>query len=101
MDSYMCTRANGCAESDWTLNDLNRFCTKQHCTVFCINPTFSLGNLSVTVTTYCHLVLHNSDGKHLVMMGTILIHKLVGMKPSQRNLRVVPMERRLSTMLCM
>ena len=61
--------------SDWTLNDLNRFCNKQHCTVFCIDPTSSLGDFSVTVTTYHHLMLCNSDGKHPVMMGPILIHK--------------------------
>ena len=60
--------------SDWTLNDLDRFCTKQHCTVFCIDPTFSLGNFSVTVTTYCHLMLHNSDEKYALMMGPTLIH---------------------------
>ena len=87
--------------SDWTLNDLDRFCTKQGCTVFCINPTFSLGDFSVTVTTYRHLMLHNSDEKCPVMMGPILIHKqkkfesyhsfassLVGLKPSLRSLRV-------------
>ena len=87
--------------SDWTLNDLDRFCTKQHCTVFCIDPTFSLGDFSVTVTTYRHLMLCNSNEKHPVMMGPILIHKqkkfesyhffassLVGLKPSLRSLKV-------------
>ena len=59
--------------SDWTLNDLDRFCTKQRCTVFCIDPTFSLGDFSVTVATYRHLMLHNSDEKCPVMMGPILL----------------------------
>ena len=86
--------------SNWTLNDLDRFCTSPNCTVLCIDPTFSLGDFDVTVTTYRHLMLHNSSGKHPVMMGPLMIHKqkkfesyhffassLVGLKPSLCNLR--------------
>ena len=39
---------------DWTLNDLERFCTTSQCTMLCIDPTFSLGDFDVTVTTYRH-----------------------------------------------
>ena len=86
--------------SNWTLNDLDRFCTSPHCTILCVDPTFSLGDFDVTVTTYRHLMLHNSSGKHPVMMGPLMIHKqkkfesyhffassLVGLKPSLRHLR--------------
>lgn len=39
------------------------------------DPTFSLGNFDVTVTTYQHPMLLNSKRKHPVMMGPIMIHK--------------------------
>ena len=85
--------------SDWTLNDLERFCTISNCTVLCIDPTFSLGDFDVTVTTYKHPMLVNSSGNHPVMMGPVMIQKqkfetyhffaspLVALKSSLRNLR--------------
>ena len=86
--------------SDWTLNDLDRFCTTEHCTILCIDPTFNLGDFDVTVTTYRHPMLINSSGNHPVMMGPVMIHKqkkfetyhffassLVSLRSSLRNLK--------------
>ena len=61
--------------SDWTLNDLDRFCTTEQCTVLCIDPTFNLGDFDVTITTYQHPMLVNSNRNHPVMMGPVMIHK--------------------------
>ena len=85
---------------NWSLNDIERFCTKGRCTVLSIDPTFNLGHFDVTVTTYRHLLLINSRGKHPVMMGPIFIHlrkkfesyyffasSLVGLKSSLCDLR--------------
>ena len=57
---------------NWSLDDIERFCTKSPCTVLSVDPTFNLGDFDVTVTTYGHLLLINSRGKHPVMMGPIL-----------------------------
>lgn len=57
--------------SDWTLNDLDRFCTTEQCSVLCVDPTFSLGEFNITVTTYRHPMLLNDNGKHPVLMGPI------------------------------
>ena len=86
--------------SDWTLNDLDRFCTTEQCTVLCIDPTFNLGDFDVTITTYRHPILVNSSGNHPIMMGPVMIHKqkkfetyhffaslLVSLKSSVRNLK--------------
>ena len=84
--------------SNWILNDLDRF-AHHHIVQYFVDPTFSLGDFDVTVTTYRHLMLHNSSGKHPVMMGPLMIHKhkkfesyhffasSVGVKPSLRHLR--------------
>ena len=84
---------------DWSLYDIERFCTRDQCTVLSIDPTFNLGAFDVTVTTYRHL-LKNSVGKHPVFVGPIFVHQrkkfesyyffassLVGLKLSLRNLR--------------
>ena len=85
---------------NWSLNDIERFCTKQHqCTTLTVDPTFNLGDFFVTVTTYRHLLLKNMNGNHPVMMGPIFVHQqrkfetyhffassLVGLKPSLQNL---------------
>ena len=60
---------------DWSLNDLERFCTSRQCTVLSVDPTFNLGNFYVTVTTYRHLLLENSSGNHPVIMGPIFVHQ--------------------------
>ena len=49
---------------NWSLDDIERFCTKSPCTVLSVDPTFNLGDFDVTVTTYCHLLLTNSRGRH-------------------------------------
>ena len=60
---------------NWSLDDIDRFCTKDQCTVPSVDPTFNLGDFDVTVTTYRHLLLKNSCGKHPVMMGPIFVHQ--------------------------
>ena len=85
---------------NWSLDDIERFCTRTQCTVLSVDPTFNLGDFDVTVTTYRHLLLTNSRGKHPVMMGPIFIHQqkkfesyyffassLVGLKSSLCDLR--------------
>ena len=84
---------------DWTLNDLERFCTGKSHTVLSVNPTFNLGDFDVTVTSYRHLMLTNSCGNHPVMIGLLFVHQckkfstyhffassLVGLRPSLLNL---------------
>ena len=84
---------------EWTLNDLERFCTGSPFSILSFDPTFSLGDFDVTVTTYRHLMLVNSVGKHPVMIGPLFIHQrkkfesyyyfassLVGLRPALRNL---------------
>ena len=85
---------------DWTLNDIERFCTGDRHTVLSVDPTFKLGDFDVTVTTYRHLMLTNTTGNHPVMMGPLFIHQckkfntyhffassLVGLRPTLTNLR--------------
>lgn len=61
---------------DYTLDDLCRFCTNE--SNFCVlgvDPTFSLGNFDVTVTTYQHLMLSSqAASKYPDMIGPILVH---------------------------
>jgi len=46
------------------LNDMARFCTDPNqCCVFGIDPTFNLGEFSVTVITYRHLQLMDRQTK--------------------------------------
>ena len=60
---------------DGTLDDLVRFCTPStEFIIVGVDPTFSLGAIDVTVTTYCHLMLrHKTDphGKPPVMIGPL------------------------------
>ena len=60
---------------NWSLNGLERFCTKEKCSVLSIDPTFNFGDFYVIVTTYQHLVLENSGGSHPVIMGPIFVHQ--------------------------
>ena len=89
---------------DWTLVDLERFCTdpRNH-VVLSVDPTFNLGSFHVTVTTYRHPMLeyrHQRRGSHPVMFGPMFIHQrktfatynfffsqLVGLKPSLRDIQ--------------
>ena len=44
-------------------------------TVFGVDPTFTLGDFDVTITTYRHLLLQSkSSGKSPVMIGPIFVH---------------------------
>ena len=85
---------------NWSLDDIEQFCTKSQCTVLSVDPTFNLGDFDVTVTTYHHLLLSNALGNHPVMMGPIFIHQqkkfesyyffvssLVGLKSALCDLR--------------
>lgn len=64
-----------CTESQ--LTDLERFCTGSD--EFCplsVDPTFNLGDFSVTVTSFHNLLLENqATGKHPVMIGPMLVHR--------------------------
>ena len=62
---------------DWTLDDLVRFCTPSTSfSILGINPTFSLGDFDVTVTTYRHLLLTAKDDvcKHPTLIGPLFVH---------------------------
>ena len=63
---------------DWTLDDLVRFCTgPREYAIFGVDPTFSLGDFEVTVTTYHHLLLrHRGDphGKSPCLIGPLFVH---------------------------
>ena len=57
------------------VSDMERFCCNPF--DFCIlgiDPTFNLGDFSVTVTVYKHLLLQNSSGQSPLLLGPILVH---------------------------
>ena len=62
---------------DWTLNDLERFYTKESHAILSVDPTFNLGAFDVTVTTHRHLMFTNSSGDHPVMTGPRTLHSSV------------------------
>ena len=89
---------------DWTLEDLERFCTDpQEHVVLSVDPTFNLGSFHVTVTTYQHPMLefrHQRRGNRPVMFGPMFIHQrktfgtynfffsqLVGLKPKLQDIQ--------------
>ena len=59
------------------LNDMARFCTDPNqCCVLGIDPTFNLGEFSVTVITYKHLqLIDRHTKKSPVLVGPMLIHQ--------------------------
>ena len=62
---------------DWTLDDLVWFCTPPATfSIMGIDPTFNLGALDVTVTTYSHLLLtaQGHECKHPSFIGPLFIH---------------------------
>lgn len=63
--------------SNQQLSDLKKFCTNDlYFTILEIDPTFNLGNFSVTATCYRHLLLHNKESKTFpIMVGPVLIHQ--------------------------
>ena len=87
---------------DNQVSDIDRFCTDPPC--FCplsIDPTFNLRDFSVTVTSFCNLLLKNQrTGKNPVVIGPMLVHRrklfssyhffassLVSLKPSLSDLQ--------------
>lgn len=89
---------------DYQLNDLDRFCTHENeYSILGVDPTFNLGEFSLTVTTYRHLMLESRrTGKPPVLLGPMFAHQkkemgsyhafassLVGLKPSLNHLRCV------------
>ena len=88
--------------TDQQLTDLVRFCTcESEFGVVTIDPTFSLGQFDVTVTTYRHLLLEcRRSGKSPAFIGPCMVHfkktfssylffasTLVGLQPELCNLR--------------
>ena len=59
------------------LNDVEKFCTDPSMfSLLSVDPTFSLGDFSVTVTSYCNLFLQSHrTGKNPVMIGPMLVHR--------------------------
>lgn len=87
--------------NDQQFKELKKFCTNQlKFSIFQVDPTFNLGNFSVTTTAYEHLFLiDRKTGKHPSMLGPIFIHQkkekqtfqifsdfLVKKEPELRNL---------------
>ena len=87
--------------SDRQLHDVARFCTHiDQCSILGIDPTFNLGEFSVTVTTYRHLqLIERRTRKPPVLLGPMLIHQkktresyyflasgIVGLCPNLRGL---------------
>ena len=83
------------------LNNIVRFCSTNG-SPLCVDPTFDLGDFSVTVTSYRHLLLqHTKKGKKSpVLLGPLLVHRrkdfgtyhffassLVSLEPSLVDLR--------------
>ena len=62
---------------DRQLNDMVSFCTNhEEFSVVGVDPTFNLGDFSVTVSTYHHLQLIDcTTKKHPVMLGPMLVHQ--------------------------
>lgn len=58
------------------LTDLNQFCCDPHnFSVLGIDPTYSLGEFSVTPTVYRHLLLeHHKTKKSPLFLGPVLVH---------------------------
>ena len=63
---------------EWTLDDLVRFCTEpREYAILGVDPTFSLGDFDVTVTTYRHLLLHHRGDPHgnsPCLIGPLFVH---------------------------
>ena len=87
---------------DYMLNDLERFCTNQRrFSILGVDPTFSLGDFDVTVTTYHHLMLSSkTNSKQPTMIGPLFVHvkkdftayhffssSLIGQQPNLVNVR--------------
>ncbi len=62
--------------SEQQLNDVTRFCCDSfNFSIFGVDPTFNLGDFSVTPTTYRHLLLeHSKTGQSPILLGPLLVH---------------------------
>ena len=57
------------------LFDLERFCCSNiDFRIFGVDPTFKLGNFSVTLVVYQHLIVKMKSGKSPWLLGPVLIH---------------------------
>lgn len=63
--------------NDRQLHDVKHFCCNAiNFSILGVDATFNLGEFSVTITTYRHLLLEEeTTGKPPVMIGPALIHK--------------------------
>ena len=63
--------------SNRQLNDIVRFCTDlDQCIVLGVDPTFNLGEFSITVTTYRHLeLIDRQTKKSPILVEPILVHQ--------------------------
>ena len=61
---------------DRQMNDLTNFCTSDiKFGIMTIDPTFSLGEFDVTVTTYQHLLLQSRrTSNHPIFIGPVMVH---------------------------
>ena len=59
------------------VKNVTMFCTKEaRFSVFEVDPTFDIGQFSVTATQYQYLLLlHRRSSKHPAMVGPMLIHQ--------------------------
>uniref|UniRef100_A0A1X7SXK8 MULE transposase domain-containing protein n=1 Tax=Amphimedon queenslandica TaxID=400682 RepID=A0A1X7SXK8_AMPQE len=90
--------------TDQQLNDIVRFCVDPfNFCVFGIDPTFNLGDFSVTPLVYSHLLLQDRKTKHSpILFGPMLVHfhmlfstynyflsTLIGLKPELAGIKAV------------
>ena len=62
--------------SDRQLDDVERFCCKEgNFRILTVDPTFSLGDFDVSITTYRHLLLQcRRSGNHPAFIGPTMVH---------------------------
>ena len=88
---------------DKQLNDISKFCcNNDYWSPLQVDPTFDLGQFSVTTSQYKNLlVVNRRTGEHLSMMGPLLVHyrkskssfnvlvdAMIDKQPNIKNLRV-------------
>lgn len=57
------------------LDDLVRFCTFDEFGILTVDPTFSLGDFDVTITTYTQLILRcRRSSEHPVFIGPVMVY---------------------------
>ena len=63
--------------TDQQLKDLQRFSTNPNLfSIISVDPTFSLGDFSVTCIVYCHLLMKDRrTGESPIMLGPLLVHQ--------------------------